>query len=68
MITNGFNSELLIEPTNHEIIGRAEFIEKFADNENIEFWFEMILSKNVTNWNFDNQHSEKNKTMWIYEN
>ena len=59
MITNGFNSELLIEPTNHEIIGRVEFIEKSADNENIEFWFEMILSKNVTNWNFDDEHFEK---------
>ena len=31
----------------------------FADNENIEFGFETILSKNVTHWDFDNEHSEK---------
>ena len=31
----------------------------FADNENIEFGFESILSKNITHWDFDNQHSAK---------
>ena len=36
----------------------------FADNENIEFGFESILSKNITHWDFDNQHSAKNKTEW----
>ena len=51
------------------MIGCAGFIRKFDDNENIEMRFEMILSKNVMHWNFDNEHSEKkNKTMWIYEN
>jgi len=48
IIANGFNSRLIIEPTSQEIIGRAGFIEKFADNENIEFGFESILSKNIT--------------------
>ena len=31
----------------------------FADNETIEFGFESILSKNITHWDFDNQHSAK---------
>ena len=48
MIANGFNSQPIFEPTNQEIIGRAGFIEKFDNNENIEFGFEVILSKNVT--------------------
>ena len=56
---NGFNSQLIFEPRSQEIIDRAGFIENFADNENIEFGFETILSKNVTHWDFDNQHSEK---------
>ena len=59
IITNGFNSRLIFEPTSQEIIDRAGFIENFADNENIEFGFETILSKNVTHWDFDNEHSEK---------
>ena len=41
------------------MIGCAGFIENFADNENIEFGFESILSKNITHWDFDNEHSEK---------
>ena len=41
------NSELVIELTSQEIIGRAGFIGKFDNNENIEMRFEMILSKNV---------------------
>ena len=59
IITNGFNSELVIELRSQEIIGRAGFIENFDNNKNIEFGFEVILSKNVTHWDFDNQHSEK---------
>jgi len=47
IIANGFNSRLIIEPTSQEIIGRAGFIGKFDNNENIEMRFEMILSKNV---------------------
>ena len=41
------------------MIGCAGFIRKFDDNENIEMRFEMILSKNVMHWNFDNEHSGK---------
>jgi len=37
IIANRFNSEQVVEPRSQEIIGRAGFIEKFADNENIEF-------------------------------
>ena len=48
VIANGFNSRVMIEPTSHEKIGRAGFIENFDDNENIETGFEMILSKNIT--------------------
>ena len=59
IIANGFNSQLIFEPRSQEIIDRAGFIENFADNENIEFGFETILSKNVTHWDFDNEHSEK---------
>ena len=59
IIANGSNSRLIIEPTSQEIIGRAGFIENFDNNKNIEFGFEVILSKNVTHWDFDNQHSEK---------
>ena len=59
IIANRSNSRLIIEPRSQEIIDRAGFIENFADNENIEFGFEVILSKNVTHWDFDNQHSEK---------
>ena len=59
IIANGFNSELVIELRSQEIIGRAGFIENFDNNKNIEFGFEVILSKNVTHWDFDNQHSEK---------
>ena len=59
IIANRFNSELVIEPRSQEIIDYAGFIENFADNENIKFGFETILSKNVTHWDFDNQHSEK---------
>ena len=58
IIANGFNSQLIFEPTSQEIIDRAGFL-NFTDNENIEFGFEVILSKNVTHWDFDNQHSEK---------
>ena len=58
IIANRFNSELVIEPTSQERIDCAEFIENFNNNKNIEFGFEIIL-KNVMNWNFDNQHSEK---------
>ena len=68
IIANGSNSELVIELRSQEIIGRVGFIENFDNNKNIEFGFEVILSKNVTHWDFDNQHSEKNKTMWICEN
>ena len=48
IIANGFNSELVIELRSQEIIGRAGFIENFDNNKNIEFGFEVILSKNVT--------------------
>ena len=58
IIANEFNSRLIIEPRSQEIIGCAGFL-NFTDNENIEFGFEVILSKNVTHWDFDNQHSEK---------
>jgi hypothetical protein len=47
IIANRSNSRLIIEPRSQEIIGRAGFIEKFDNNENIEMRFEMILSKNV---------------------
>jgi len=47
IIANGFNSQLIFEPTSQEIIDRAGFIENVADNENIEMRFEMILSKNI---------------------
>ena len=59
MIKNGFNSELVIEPTNQEMIGCVEFIGNLNNNENIEFGFEMILSKNEQHWNFDDEHFEK---------
>ena len=59
IIANGSNSELVIELRSQEIIGRAGFIENFDNNKNIEFGFEVILSKNVTHWDFDNEHSEK---------
>ncbi len=61
IIANRSNSRLIIEPRIQEIIGRAGFIEKFDNNENIEMRFEIILSKNVMHWNFDNEHSEKIK-------
>ena len=53
IIANVFNSQLIFEPTSQDIIDRAGFIENFADNENIEFGFETIFSKNVTHWDFD---------------
>ena len=53
IITNGFNSELVIEPINQEMIGCVEFIGNFNNNENMEFGFEIIF-KNVAHWNFDN--------------
>ena len=64
IIANGFNSRLIFELTSQEIIGCAGFL-NFTDNENIEFGFESILSKNITHWDFDNEHSAKNKTEWI---
>jgi hypothetical protein len=48
IIANGSNSRLIIEPRSQEIIGRAGFIEKFDNNKNIDFGFEVSLSKNVT--------------------
>ena len=65
MIANGFNSQPIFEPTNQEMIGCAGFIRKFDNNETIEFGFESILSKNIMHWDFDNEHSAKNKTEWI---
>ena len=66
IITNRSNSRLIIEPRSQEIIGCAGFL-NFTDNENIEFGFASILSKNITHWDFDNEHSAKNKTEWICE-
>jgi len=47
IIANEFNSRLIFESISQEIIGRAGFIGKFDDNENIEMRFEIIFSKNV---------------------